>query len=112
MNRFVTACRSIASGSESLCRNRTAAGGAVIVPPKMGGCFEVTWLASQFLACAHNPRMRRFRAFARSAQREDYAGLMAKIGRPAVRLRTQVLLLQTVVIVLTLGVAFGVFAYI
>jgi two-component system CitB family sensor kinase len=37
---------------------------------------------------------------------------MAKRGRPAVRLGTQVLLLQIVVVVLTLGIAFGVFAYI
>ena len=37
---------------------------------------------------------------------------MAKWGRPALRLGTQVLLLQIVVVVLTLGIAFGVFAYI
>jgi two-component system CitB family sensor kinase len=37
---------------------------------------------------------------------------MARKGRPAVRLGTQVLLLQIVVVVLTLGIAFGVFAYI
>jgi two-component system CitB family sensor kinase len=37
---------------------------------------------------------------------------MARRGRPAVRLGTQVLLLQIVVVVLTLGIAFGVFAYI
>jgi two-component system CitB family sensor kinase len=37
---------------------------------------------------------------------------MAKRGRPAVRLGTQVLLLQIVVVVLTLGIAFGVFAYV
>ncbi|MDT5064182.1 MAG: two-component system, CitB family, sensor kinase, partial [Mycobacterium sp.] len=37
---------------------------------------------------------------------------MARRGRPAVRLRTQVLLLQIVVVVLTMGITFGVFAYI
>ena len=37
---------------------------------------------------------------------------MAGRGRLTVRLRTQVLLLQIVVVVLTLGIAFGVFAYI
>ena len=37
---------------------------------------------------------------------------MAKEGRKPLRLRTQVLLLQTVVVVLTVGIAFGVFSYI
>lgn len=37
---------------------------------------------------------------------------MAGTGRLTLRLRTQVLLLQIVVVVLTLGIAFGVFAYI
>ncbi|MFQ6394360.1 ATP-binding protein [Nocardia sp. KC 131] len=37
---------------------------------------------------------------------------MAKEGTPAVRLRTQVLLLQIVVVTLTLGVAFAVFGYV
>jgi two-component system CitB family sensor kinase len=37
---------------------------------------------------------------------------MARRGRPTLRLGTQVLLLQIVVVVLTLGIAFGVFAYI
>ena len=37
---------------------------------------------------------------------------MAMSGRPALRLGTQVLLLQSVVVVLTLGIAFAMFAYI
>lgn len=41
-----------------------------------------------------------------------YAAQMANEGTPAVRLRTQVLLLQIVVVTLTLGVAFAVFGYI
>jgi two-component system CitB family sensor kinase len=38
--------------------------------------------------------------------------MMADRGRPGVRLVTQVLLLQIVVVVLTVGIAFGVFAYV
>lgn len=41
-----------------------------------------------------------------------YAAEMANEGTPAVRLRTQVLLLQIVVVTLTLGVAFAVFGYV